>query len=585
MIDMPSRRPTRRMVLTGSAGVAAAVAAGSSAGIVLSSATPAQAQTGTSLSAPVYLTANGVTVEAVIAPSNDASGQADSTVISGLLSQTGFVSLQLLPGTYFIAQPVTVGPNQSFYGSGLATSIQPGSDFPADNPLITVTGAYASLGRFSLLGNFPPNPVPPAPVGSTNSNPIVSAGIRLTNASNYLAVCTIEDIYFQAVNGWCVRLDDSGSYGAPVDNIYRGLRGYGNGGIYLSGASRTQQFRIEDCVLNCDIGGTTGSPAYKDSVLIENVYDGDIIGSYGGGHSSGSAGNGLHFTGNCAAIRVVGGEFSCEGAPSSPAQLPAGVLSPSALVIDGGTSLSNCCSQLDFTGTLFQTAYNGALIGDFQDANSPGTAASPDCCHDITFVSCAFQSNLNNGAVINTAGRNIRMSACVFGSAQSNGRDADPGSPLGGACYDLYVGQASTSGPTGQVAGCNFASAATGTPRVTASIGEAAADSKIQILDPQFSGTGSAAGNQLQSVRGSSALPVVYRMPIACGRATLKSGSIKVREPQVAATSVIRLAVTEAGGTPGALFVSQMSPGEHFIIRSTSSSDVSVVQWTLESGG
>jgi hypothetical protein len=118
MAVTPHQKPTRRALITRSAGLAAAVAAAGSAGAVLGSADPAEAQTQTTLAAPVYFTAPSVTgawptppaetAAMVIGPSGDTTGQEDLTYINDALA-AGF-AVQLLPGSFYVNGTITIPP-------------------------------------------------------------------------------------------------------------------------------------------------------------------------------------------------------------------------------------------------------------------------------------------------------------------------------------------------------------------------------------------------------------------------------------------------------------------------------------------
>jgi hypothetical protein len=116
MAVTPDERPTRRAMLTRSAGVAAAVAAAGSVGAVVGSADPAEAQTQTTLAAPMYFTAPSVsgawptppagTAAMVIGPSGDPSGNEDATYINDALAAG--LAVQLLPGTFYVNKTIAI---------------------------------------------------------------------------------------------------------------------------------------------------------------------------------------------------------------------------------------------------------------------------------------------------------------------------------------------------------------------------------------------------------------------------------------------------------------------------------------------
>jgi hypothetical protein len=131
MADTSDRKPTRRALLTRSAGVAAAVAAGGSAAAVLSSGDPAEAQSLTTLAAPIYLTAPAVTgawptppagtAAMVIGPSGDKTGSEDATYLNDAMT-AGF-SVQMLPGNWYLNATVKVQWNLQLRGCGPTTVV------------------------------------------------------------------------------------------------------------------------------------------------------------------------------------------------------------------------------------------------------------------------------------------------------------------------------------------------------------------------------------------------------------------------------------------------------------------------------
>jgi len=65
--------------------------------------------------------------------------------------------------------------------------------------------------------------------------------------------------------------------------------------------------------------------------------------------------------------------------------------------------------------------------------------------------------------------------------------------------------------------------------------------------------------------------------------AAMVAGTIAVTDPKITATSKVRLYLRTAGGTVGAPFVSALSAGTGFTIKSTSSSDTSVIAYEVVS--
>lgn len=65
------------------------------------------------------------------------------------------------------------------------------------------------------------------------------------------------------------------------------------------------------------------------------------------------------------------------------------------------------------------------------------------------------------------------------------------------------------------------------------------------------------------------------------GAATLVAGTVTVNDANVKANSAILLWTKTTGGTAGALFVTTKTAGTSFVIKSTSSTDTSVVGYAI----
>lgn len=65
------------------------------------------------------------------------------------------------------------------------------------------------------------------------------------------------------------------------------------------------------------------------------------------------------------------------------------------------------------------------------------------------------------------------------------------------------------------------------------------------------------------------------------GTATLAAGTVTVNNAKVTANSVIDVGVLTPGGTQGAPFLSTKTAGTSFVIKSTSSTDTSVVWYRV----
>jgi hypothetical protein len=68
---------------------------------------------------------------------------------------------------------------------------------------------------------------------------------------------------------------------------------------------------------------------------------------------------------------------------------------------------------------------------------------------------------------------------------------------------------------------------------------------------------------------------------IRTGLVTLVAGTVTVADTDITANSIIRLSSKTIGGTPGALFISEKTPGTNFDIKSTDVADTSIVKYEV----
>jgi hypothetical protein len=132
-----SSGPARRALLSRSAGLAAAA----TAGVTLSTATPAAASTATTFGASIYLT-----------PSGDTTGTTDAAAINDAISS--YQDVVLLPGTYYIDSPITAASGTTL-GSFTPAAGNPIADYgkgslPLTTAVIEGTSAFTGTAMVGL---------------------------------------------------------------------------------------------------------------------------------------------------------------------------------------------------------------------------------------------------------------------------------------------------------------------------------------------------------------------------------------------------------------------------------------------------
>jgi hypothetical protein len=517
---------SRRRMLTG-----AAFGATGLAGAVLASSNPARAAT---LSAPDW----------TVSPSGDMTGATDRANIQAALADNGFV--QLVAGTYYINAPLELtASNQVLCGAGhFATVIQLASGFAGSIQGITagifITSWNCQVRHLSLAG-----------LGSTYATAIT--GIEVMSG-----FATIEDVDVALFSGWGVELINLNSSGVHQINSgweFRNVTGQSGcaGGIHISGNAYPDTGGL---MLNCGInaGVTSGPNPNLDCILIENSADDVGIIRCGANIEAGS-GSIVHVRGTVTALLMTECDIGINNrSPGNPVMLIENDAS-------GNMPFEMLVSNCTFTGGKTSLQINGGA-------------------YNLKFTGCQFFNNLNAGVIMSGTG-SADFVNCDFGSdaGAANGQSAS------GTIYDLnWSGTGS-----GSIQGCSFGSpiATSGHSGVQVSI-FLNSSAPVQVLQPHFRGNGTAHGNQC------TILPMVAGaftdMPLAQGAVTLTAGSATVTCGLVNTSfapypTQISLRVMNPTGTPGALYVSSVTSGTGFKIKSTSTSDTSEVWWGVYSSG
>lgn len=508
----------------------AALGAAGLAGSMLSSG-PARAATASS------------TPDWTVSPSGDTTGAADQANIQSALADNGFV--QLVAGTYYINAPLELSSaNNVLCGAGhFTTVIQLASGFSGSIQGITagifITNWNCQLLHLSLAG-----------LGSTYATAIT--GIEVMSGS-----ATIEDVDVALFSGWGIELINMNSSGTSQVNSgwqFRNVTGQAGcaGGIHIDGNNFPNTGGL---MLNCgiDAGVTSGPKTNLDCILVENSADDVGIIRCGANVIAGS-GSVFHVKGTVTALLMTECDSGINNrSPANPVMLIENDAS-------GNAPFEMLVSNCTFTGGQTSVQINGAA-------------------YNIKFTGCQFFNNLNAGVTMNGTGCADFVN-CDFGSDAGAGN----GQSKTGTNYDLnWSGTGS-----GSVQGCSF-----GSPIVTSGAGVQVSvflnsSAAVQVLQPHFRGAGTAHGNQctiLPAVAGAfSDMPLVQgAVTLTAGSATVTCGlvnnSFKPYPTQIA------LRVMNPTGTPGALYVSSVTSGTGFTIKSTSTFDTSEVWWGVYSSG
>lgn len=108
------------------------------------------------------------------------------------------------------------------------------------------------------------------------------------------------------------------------------------------------------------------------------------------------------------------------------------------------------------------------------------------------------------------------------------------------------------------------------------------AGNKTYSGSPVFNGTTNSFTNGLAVTTAGKGISIKSGTNAKAGTtAAMTAGTIAVTTTAVTANSVIVLSQKTIGGTPGALFVSAVTAGSGFTIKSTSSTDTSTVNWII----
>jgi hypothetical protein len=354
----PAPVPTRRFMLTTSAGLLAGAAIGSAAGAAVGSGAPALAAA-TTQGALTYLT-----------PTGDTSGADDYAAIAAGL--TGGTAVVLLPGTFYINQTLTIPGDCSLFGCGPATGLVPAATgFTGSAMIEFAANSYNFMVKdLAITG----------PSGTTSSNPAVDVFSPGAGANRWW----IEDIDVNFCNGWVLNPDFTG----PMAGVVQGVVGSNNaGGIRIVGADTT---------------GSTGQVAISDvnlqlcesseALLLENVDD-IAVQNFNASCASSPGTPVAVVSGGCQNVLLTALDIGFSPAPSNTTQpvllieSVSGGGSPTEVQVTASTFVFGGIG-VQVTGGASRIRFHGCTVlyseGDGWQFTGTGTAVMMDGCSAST---------------------------------------------------------------------------------------------------------------------------------------------------------------------------------------------------------
>lgn len=372
----------------------------------------------------------------------DPSGQRESSAqITAVAAGGGNVSVPA--GTYLVnvATAVTLAAAGTVLvgaGKGVTTLVIGGTGGAA---AVAITASFCGVRNMTILGGAST---------TVTSNPQCDA-ISITGAQ----FCTVEDVFWQYVNGRCGYSVGSASL-ANIGCRFIRPTGYNcAAGVHIKGVTGSsfggQQWIVDPHF--SQIGAASGGAANLDGILIEDASDVWVTG-YDGAISQVSTGSTLHIKGTCSSIQVTAADVGC-----FPNSAPVGTV----LLIDDSSNGSP--TDCRFTGGVFQQNLTGITVA--------GAASR------ISFNGCTFKNNTTHGVVLSGSGSQINFTDCTW-----NGNGA------GGSGTNYEINATGTS--TGRMFNCHWLTAITtiGTPGVQFVANLASSGQAIEFIDSEFRGTG-----------------------------------------------------------------------------------------------
>lgn len=524
--------------------------------------------------------------------------------------------------TITLSKPITVKG-----ASPVASSIRIGSSFTGTEAF-TVTSDDVVFEGIEIRGNS----------STVTSNPVASA-ISTTNGSKSLRILNTT---IQFINAYAVKVFANSSSTIHGGMIANSKIQSCAGGVYIKGDNASGNVAANWEISNLFtrfLGVNSGGSANLDGIRIEDAWDVLVQNTFTWMNAStGGTGSSFRVIGNCAATFVVnldalGPTTSTSGNVSLEANANG---SPQNVQITGGV-IQQGNVGLNIAGATTQVRVGSVRFINNQTHGATVSTSGPAVYFDSVFFSgngagatgtnydlnwsgtttgfvtnCRFASAIvavNNAGVqqsINiAAAQNVRFFNADFqglGQAQANwftnlpayattnnvsnqrfafltdvdfnyatgpGRVAIQPFAAGNNCLSLNVQGTDT----------NDRFRLTGDGAINIGPGNAARDTQWGRQGVANIGTTNSditinlAGKTLKVQSGTNAK--------AGTAAAMTAGSVTVSTTAVTANSVIVASLKTAGGTVGAPFVSAVTPGTSFTLKSTSGTDTSVYNWII----
>jgi hypothetical protein len=462
---------------------------------------------------------------------------------------------------------------------------------------------------------------------TTTSNPAANA-ITITGVRR----ARITRVNFFNVNGWCVQAAATSASGTsnPKGTQLTGLYGSGcAGGIRFLGHT-AQGYAVNSLISNCHFeqgGVTTGASANLDGVRIEDAWD--VLAENVIAWTSVGTGSSLHIVGNCAASFVsnldalgpttgpcVLIEDGPNGSPQN-VQVTGGVIQQGSpgIRISGGAKqihlntsriINNQTHGVEVTGTsttlyldqLFFSSSGQAATGTNYDINWSGTAVGfVTNCRFASAIVATGNAGVQQTINVASAGQNVRVINASFQGAGGASTNWFTNTPNG----VLEASNGKLNFLTGLTAQSNVAlqPSASGNSALSVNVGGNDGFDRLRILGTGSIsiGTGTAARDTTWGRQGTAqigtpdsdiiiglagkGLRIKEGTNARMGTAVLNgTTAVTVSNTSVTANTRIQLTINTPGGTPGTPYVSAVTAGTSFQIKS-SAGDTSTVAWLL----
>lgn len=537
------------------------------------------------------------------------------------------------PGTYRLnnSNPITLPANTSLVGaSPEASTILIGSSNTA-GAAVNVTGDYAQVSNLTIRGTS----------STVSSNP-TAFGVQSVN-NQFLKIENVifRFVNSYAVKAWGDTVDTStGGTTLHGGVIINSSIVSCAGGVYLkttNGGSISSVWPANFQIIGLFtrfLGLNAGSSPNLDGIRIEDCGDVLVQNCFAWMNAStGGTGSAFHVNGNCAAIFVqnldalgpttgaanVLLDSNANGDPQN-VQINGGVIQQGTI----GLSVSGASNQVRVRGVriLNNQTHNVQVdstgFGIYLDECllSLGGQGATGTNYDVNWTGsaegfitdCRFGSNIvSTGTagvqgVINLTTATLRVDNVNFTGTGTSGTNIFPTN------FPQYLLRADLTNAEWRG---NLDMRLTGTNRLSIRADTAASngiafnvagtasndnarilgDGTMQ-LGPGTAGRDTTWGRQGTANIGTTdsdisinlagkTLKVKSGTNAKAGTATLSAGTVTVSTTAVTANSIIAVSTKTVGGTPGALFINAITAGTSFVIKSTSGTDTSVVNWVI----